>query len=92
MVIIIRKLSRPGCRPCAILANYLEEIAQELTLNGAILVNHDISREPELVEKYDITSVPVLIFERNGVEVARINGLVAPQEILDTLEHAKVVR
>lgn len=92
MSIIIRKLSRPNCRPCAILGNYLEDIAPQLAESGAVVTEHNVMVERALLEKYEIQSVPVLIFERNGVEVARLSGLVAPQEILDTLEYAKVVR
>ncbi len=92
MKIIIRKLSRPGCRPCAILSNYLNEIKSEIAEAGAVVSEHDVMTERALLEKYEITSVPVLIFERNGVEVARLNGLANPQEVIDAIEHAKEAR
>jgi thioredoxin 1 len=92
LTIIIRKLSKPNCRPCAAISHYLKEIEQELAEGGAVVSEHDVMVERALLEKYEIQSVPVLIFERNGVEVARLNGLVAPQEILDTMQYAKEVR
>jgi thioredoxin 1 len=92
MTIIIRKLSRPNCRPCAAIANYLEEIAPQLAEQGATVTEHDVMIERALLEKYEIQSVPVLVFERNGVEIARLNGLVGPDEILDTLQYAKEAR
>jgi thioredoxin 1 len=92
MTIIIRKLSRPNCRPCAAIANYIAEIEPQLAELGATVSEHDVMAEPELIDKYGITGVPVLVYERNGIEVARLNGLVSPQEIIDALEHAKEAR
>jgi thioredoxin 1 len=90
MIITIKKFSKPGCRPCAALANYLGDI--DLFNAGATLVNIDISEQPEVIDQYGLTSVPVLIFERNGVEVGRIVGLVGTEEILDAIDHAKVTK
>ena len=89
-MITIKKFSRPGCRPCAALANYLGDI--DLFTAGAALVNIDITEQPEVIDQYGLSSVPVLVFERSGVEVGRLVGLVGTEEILDAIEHAKVVR
>jgi thioredoxin 1 len=59
---------------------------------GATLVNIDIEEQPEVIDQYGLTSVPVLVFERNGVEVGRIVGLVGTEEIIEAIEFAKVVR
>jgi thioredoxin 1 len=89
-IITIKKFSKPGCRPCAALANYLGDI--DLFNAGATLVNIDISEQPEVIDQYGLTSVPVLIFERSGVEVGRIVGLVGTEEILEAIEFAKVTK
>ena len=89
-MITIKKFSRPGCRPCAALANYLGDI--DLFVAGATLENIDITEQPEVIDKYNLNSVPVLVFERNGVEVGRIVGLAGTEEILEAIEHAKVVK
>ena len=89
-IITIKKFSRKDCRPCKALANYLGDI--DLFNAGATLENIDIEEHPEVIEKYDLSSVPVMVFERNEVEVGRIVGLVGTEEILDAIEHAKVVR
>jgi len=89
-MITIKKFSRPGCRPCAALANYLGDI--DLFTAGAALVNIDITEQPEVIDQYGLSSVPVLVFERSGVEVGRLVGLVGTEEILDAIEHAKVAR
>lgn len=90
--IIIRKLSRVNCRPCAVLTYALNDIADQLTAVNAQVSEHDIDVEFGLIRKYGITSVPTLIFERNGAEITRLNGLVSTAEILDAVEYAKVAR
>jgi thioredoxin-like negative regulator of GroEL len=89
-VIKIIKFSKPGCRPCVALANYIGDI--DLFNAGATLENIDITERPEVVDQYGLTSVPVLVFERSGVEVHRIVGLRPTEEIIDAIEYAKVVR
>lgn len=89
-IITIRKFSRKDCRPCAALANYLGEI--DLFTLGATLENVDIEEHPEAIEQYGLSSVPVLAFFRSGVEVHRLIGLRPTEEIIDAIEHAKVVR
>ena len=90
--IIIRKLSKPGCTPCAAISNYIGLISEELTKADATVTEHDITVQTALIDKYAISGVPVLVYERNGLEVARLNGLVSPQEILDAVQFAKEVR
>jgi thioredoxin 1 len=89
-IIKIIKFSKKDCRPCAALSNYLGGI--DLFNLGATLENIDITENPEVIDKYGLTSVPVLVMERSGVEVNRIIGLRPPEEIIDAIEHAKVVR
>jgi thioredoxin 1 len=89
-MIEIKKFSRPGCRPCAILYNWISEI--NLESHGAKLTEIDISEQPDAVDKYKLSSVPVLVFERNGLEVHRLVGLRPVDELIDAIEHAKVVR
>ena len=89
-LITIKKLSRPGCRPCAALANYLMEI--DIASQDATLENIDITERPEVVDQYGLTSVPVLVFERNGVEINRLVGLRPVDEIIDAIQYAKDAR
>lgn len=92
IAIIIRKLSRANCRPCTALTYAINEITDELTALNAAVSEHDVDVEFGLIRKYGLTSAPVLIFERNGAEITRLNGLVSTAEILDAVEYAKVAR
>jgi glutaredoxin len=66
-IITIKKFSRNDCRPCKALANYLGDM--DLFGLGATLENVDIEEHPEVIEQYGLSSVPVLVMERSGVEV-----------------------
>lgn len=75
----------------------LAEEAQELAAQNVVIIEHDIDNEPEILAKYDkptkpITGVPVLIFERNGVEMARINGICNIADVYGAIEQAKEAR
>ena len=90
MIVTIKKFSKPGCMPCKVLANYIGEL--DLFGLGATLENIDISEKPEVIDQYGLTSVPVLVFERSGVEVHRIVGLRPTEEIIDAIGIAKVAK
>lgn len=89
-MIKILKFSKPGCRPCAALANYLTEI--NLDAYNATLIDINIADQPEAIDQYGLTSVPVLVFMRNGIEVTRLIDLRPVDEIIDAIEYAKAVR
>jgi thioredoxin-related protein len=100
-IITIKKFSKNGCRPCQALSNFIGDI--DLYNAGATLENINISDETttiggevltsdQIIEKYKLSSVPTLVFERSGVEVHRITGLRPTEEIIDAIEHAKVAK
>lgn len=88
-MITVNKYSRIGCRPCAVLSHYLGEI--NLAAHNAELVEIDTATLSDAeLDRLNITSVPVLQFMRNGMEISRIVGLCSPEEIEDSIKLAKV--
>jgi thioredoxin 1 len=87
-MITIKKFEKPGCRPCAALDAYLNE--KDLDKLGVTLEKVDVTTltDDELAA-LKISSVPVLIFYRNGIEMARSVGLNAIDEFDDCLRQAK---
>lgn len=77
--ITLRKLTRPNCRPSAVLTNYLESIAVELLALEVNVVEQDAADGP----------APMIVIERNGREIGRMVGLVSTTEILDAVRAAK---
>ena len=67
------------CAPCRMLAPILEEVsaAKPDLLIGKI----NVEEEPELAERFQILSIPTLIFFQNGRTVKRISG-VHPRDVI----------
>lgn len=85
----IIKLEKDGCAPCKWLGKTLEANATRLETEGATLTTLNISENPTLIDEYKITSVPVLVFKRNGVEMTRVHGNVNFDDVLAAVEYTK---
>jgi thioredoxin 1 len=72
------------CQPCRALAPALEALASELG-DAARIVKVDIDANPELVERFDISSVPSLVFFKAGQEVERVIGNTPKSDLADRL-------
>ena len=71
------------CIPCKLMAPILEELKKELAgkLEVQIL---DVRENPELVEEYRISVIPVQIFyDASGKELFRHEGFYSKEDILD---------
>lgn len=85
----IIKLEKDGCSPCVWLGKTLEANAARIESVGATLTTLNISENPALIDEYQITSVPVLVFKRNGIEMTRVYGNVNFDDVLAAIEYAK---
>ena len=74
------------CGPCKMMGPVVEKIADEY--DGKVLVGKvDADEEMELAQRFNITSIPTLIFFKNGVEIDRKVGVLpesAIKKILDS--------
>ena len=68
------------CNPCA----RTRPIAEELKRDGIIdFVFVDADTETELVQKFQIKSIPTYILIQDGEEVKRTNGAKTKDQLLD---------
>ncbi|WP_099301764.1 glutaredoxin family protein [Bacillus sp. Marseille-P3800] len=64
----ITVLSQPGCNPCSMVKQYLNESNIEFT-------SIDVTETPEVAAKYGVMSVPVtLLLGEDGKEISRSLG------------------
>jgi thioredoxin 1 len=91
-MIEIAKFFKPNCRPCVIISNYLDDLADHPALKGVVIAEYNALNVPDLVEKYGLSSVPVLIFSRNGIEITRITGMTDQETIVDCVKMAREER
>lgn len=75
----------PWCGPCRALGPVIDEIAGEFH-GKAVVGKVNIDEEPDLAEEYEITSIPTLLFFKNGQLVDRIVGVYPKEDIVATLE------
>ncbi|MCL2229434.1 MAG: thioredoxin family protein [Firmicutes bacterium] len=69
----ITKFWNNGCMNCKMLEKYLAEVKTEFT--DIMFVEVNTTDEPAVADKYDITTLPTLVFEKDGAEVGRLAGL-----------------
>ena len=74
-----------SCVPCKRISPLLAEIEEENKEN-VILAKLNINFDMETAEQYDVSSVPTLVFFKNGREVGRLVGTVNKDKIIDTLK------
>lgn len=75
-----------SCIPCKRMSPVLAELEEENP--GVKLVKLNINFGADTATKYEVTSVPTLVFFKDGSEVQRITGTVKKaqiEEILKTL-------
>lgn len=73
-----------SCIPCKRMSPVLAELEEE---NPEVkLVKLNINFSAETAAKYEVTSVPTLVFFRDGSEVQRISGAVKKAQIEEILK------
>ena len=70
----------PWCGPCKMQTPILEKLA-ELPEIKATIVKINTDENPELAQKFGITSIPTLILMKGGSEIERFVG-VQPEAVL----------
>lgn len=61
------------CGPCKMLSPILESLAPEF--EGKLeIVKIDIDSEPELAQKYGVSSIPTIVAIKDGAEIDRMVG------------------
>jgi thioredoxin 1 len=65
------------CAPCKVVNNELKDLD---------IQSYDIEQEPELVRKYQVKTVPTIVFIKDGELVDRLTGVVTKDKYLTKLE------
>lgn len=73
------------CGPCKMIAPHLDTLANEY--DGRVVIRKvNVDEEHELAEKYNIMSIPTLLFIKEGKVVDQIIGAVPKSAIAAKLE------
>ena len=78
----VKYFTASWCPPCKMFKPIMKEIEREGYSIQFIDIDHD---ENDLMEKYNIQSVPTSIIEEDGKEVERFVGALSKKEVLEKL-------
>ncbi len=74
------------CGPCRMIAPHVDALAVEYA-GKAKVGKVDIESDPELADKYGITSIPALLFFKEGKLVDQLIGAYPKNQIASRLEN-----
>ena len=72
------------CEPCKWLDNILNEVDESFS-EPLYILKIDSEKYAELVQEYEIKSVPVLLFFKNNALIWRMNGFLNTGDLIDKL-------
>jgi len=75
------------CGPCRAIAPVLEEVAE--ASDGVTLMKVNIDEHPGLAARYEIRSIPTVLFVKEGAVVDRIIGA-APRAVVQGIVNARL--
>ena len=75
------------CGPCVMLKPILKKVAEEAT--NVLFLAIDVEEHQELARTFNVTSIPLLVVYKGGVEVARKMGFQTHDQIISLLNTNK---
>ena len=79
--LVIADFYSDSCVPCKRMSPLLAETEEE----NPELVKLNINFDGETAQKYNVTSVPTLVFFKDGAEKARLTGAVKKAQLTETI-------
>ena len=73
------------CGPCRVIAPVLEELAEEYA-GEIVIAKLNVEKAPEIANRYCVSSIPTLIFFKNGKPMDKIVGAISKKEIKRWIE------
>ena len=72
------------CPPCRMIAPFLEEIAEEFDGKAAVC-KVDVDQNQSLAMKYNVRSIPTILFMKNGVVKEQVIGALPKEQLVQKL-------
>ena len=77
------------CGPCRLLTPIMEEVGRELNGVGVGVFKVNVDESPKLASEFRVSSVPLVVFLKDGKEASRLVGLRNKREYLDEVSKIK---
>ena len=82
-MITVKRFTAAWCGPCKQLAPIMGQVQSEMS--NIDFQTIDVDASPDLAMKYNVSSIPALIFEKDGQEVKRILGVQSKSTLISIL-------
>ncbi|MBC2575749.1 thioredoxin [Peptostreptococcus canis] len=76
------------CGPCNMLGPVFSDVAEELK-NEAFFAKVDVDQSMDIAQEFGVSTVPTVIFFKDGVEVKREIGFMPKEKITSALNSIK---
>ena len=86
-MITVKKFGAVWCGPCRALGPVLEGLKNDFA-GKATFIEYDVDNSPEESQQYNVTSIPVVIIERDGVVIQRFQGLSSKMAYTNAINEA----
>ena len=87
MSVVVKKFGAVWCGPCRALAPVLEGLKNDFA-GKATFVEYDVDNSPNEAQQYNVTSIPLVIIEKDGVVVERFQGLSSKAAYVNAINEA----
>lgn len=75
----------PWCGPCKMLGPVLEDVEKEIGA-AAVVAKVNVDDEPDLAQKYGVSSIPTMIVFKKGEPVDRSVGFMSKEKIVSLIK------
>lgn len=82
-MITVKRFTAAWCGPCKQLSPVIEQLQREMSSVNFETI--DVDASPDIAMRYDVRSVPTLIFEKGGQEVKRTLGAQTKASLISTI-------
>ena len=82
-MITVKRFTAAWCGPCKQLAPIMGQVQSEMS--NIDFQTIDVDASPDLAVKYNVSSIPALIFEKDGQEVKRTLGVQSKATLISIL-------
>ena len=87
MSLVVKKFGAVWCGPCRAFGPVLEGLKNDFA-GKATFIEYDVDNSPEEAQQYNVTSIPLVIIEKDGIVVERFQGLTSKMAYANAINEA----
>jgi thioredoxin 1 len=87
-MLIVKRYTAAWCQPCKQLAPIFEELQNEMTneIDTIVFQTIDVDQNKNAAIEANVSSVPTVVFLKNGIPVYRFSGVLPKSVIAGTIQ------